>query len=75
MRGKSLLQDVIVCVAAYGPLSVICGDATVWRAWIDSATFLLSRFCPMVIRTRAGQTGVERPAAFQISTPAQRRST
>ena len=75
MRGKSLLKDAIVCLVAYGPLSAICGDATLWRAWIDFATCFLSSFCPKVIRTRAGQTGVERPAMVQISTPAQRRSS
>jgi regulatory helix-turn-helix LysR family protein len=32
-------------------------------------------FYPMVIRARAGQTGVERPAMVQISNPAQRRSS
>jgi hypothetical protein len=75
MRGKSLLKGAIVCLAAYGPLNAICGDTIVWRAWIDFAIYLLSSFCPKVIRTRAGQTGVERPAMVQISTPAQRRSS
>jgi len=42
MRGKTLLKGVIVCIAAYGPLSAICGDATLWRAWIDFATGFLS---------------------------------
>jgi hypothetical protein len=75
MRGKSLLKGAIVCLVAYGPLSAICGDTIVWHAWIDFAIDVLSRFCPKVIRTRAGQTGVERPAMVQISTPAQRRSS
>ena len=75
MRGRSLLKGAIVCVVAYGPLNAICGDATLWRAWIDFAICFLASFCPKVIRTRAGQTGVERPAMVQISTPAQRRSS
>ena len=42
MRSTSLLKAVIVCLAAYGPWSAICGDAALWRAWLDFANGLLS---------------------------------
>jgi hypothetical protein len=42
MRSTSLLKAVAVCLVAYGPWSALFGDATLWRAWLDFATGLLS---------------------------------
>ena len=55
-------------------LICICRDSFGF-SWARLASALAASFRPLVIRARAGQTGVERPAVFQISTLAQRRST
>ena len=38
MRSNSLLQGLVTCATAAGPLSAIPADTALWRAWIEFAS-------------------------------------
>jgi hypothetical protein len=44
MRGTSLLRGLVVCAAAAGPLSVLCGDGSLHAAWMDAGSSYWIRY-------------------------------